>query len=220
MKSIFAIFIIFLGFVAAAAQNEQAPIQEKEFEYKDWTYKNIKTGDDVNLRRFAGGKNLVMVVYYAPWCPNWKHDAPFIQRLYDKYKSSGFDVIAVGEYDPVDAMKANLDSFKISFQSVAESLSRADRQNTLHHQYREAAGDTRKWGSPWYLFIEPANLEKQGDVLLKKASVVNGELMQADTEKFVRAKLGLPAEAAAALSLDEPVEVCEPEKKTTALVKP
>jgi thiol-disulfide isomerase/thioredoxin len=199
MKSIFAIFFILLGFSLVAAQNEQAPIQEKAFEYKDWTYKNINTSDDVNLRRFADGKKLVMVVYYAPWCPNWKHDAPFVQRLYDKYKSSGFEVIAVGEYDKTDAMKKNLDSFKITFPSVAESETLGDRQKTLHYQYRTAIGDTRKWGSPWYVFIEPANLEKQGDVLLKKANVVNGELIEADTEKFVRAKLGLPVEADAAL---------------------
>lgn len=220
MKSIFAVLIIALGFTFAEAQNEQAPILEKEVAYKDWTYKNLKTGDDINLRKFADGKKLVMVVYYAPWCPNWKHDAPLVQRLYEKYKSSGFDVIAVGEYDTVDAMKANLDSLKIAFQSVAESESRADRQKTLHYQYRTAVGDTRKWGSPWYIFLEPANIEKQGDVLAKKASLVNGELIEAEAERFIQSKLGLPQAPAIALAGAKPVEACESESKSAASLKP
>ena len=63
MKSIFAILLIFMGLTFAAAQNEQAPILEKELVYNDWTYKNVKTGDEINLRRFTDGKKLVMVVY-------------------------------------------------------------------------------------------------------------------------------------------------------------
>ena len=219
MKSIFAILLIFMGLTFAAAQNEQAPILEKELVYNDWTNKNVKSGDENNLRRFTDSKKLVKVVYYAHWCPNWKHDAPFVQRLYDKYKGNGFDVIAVGEYDPVDAMKKNLDAFKITFPSGYESELRTDKQKTLHYGYRKATGDTRNWGSPWYIFLEPANLEKQGDVLIKKANVVNGELIEAEGEKFVRAKLGLPA-AAIALSGQKPIETCEPVANTTALVKP
>ena len=218
MKSIFAILLIFMGLTFAAAQNEQAPILEKELVYNDWTYKNVKTGDEINLRRFTDGKKLVMVVYYAPWCPNWKHDAPFVQRLYDKYKGNGFDVIAVGEYDPVHAMKKNLDAFKITFPSVYESELRTDKQKTLHYGYRKATGDTRNWGSPWYIFLEPANLEKQGDVLIKRANVVNGELIEAEAEKFVRAKLGLPV-AAITLSGEKPIDFFEPKSKTTALDK-
>ncbi len=219
MKIIFALAILFISFNFASAQNEQAPIVEREFDYKDWTYKNVRTGEDVNSRDLTRGKKLVMVVYWAPWCPNWKHDAPLVQRLYDKYQANGFSVIGVGEYDPVYAMKASLDNFKITFPSVYESETREARQTTLHANYRKQAGDTRKWGSPWYIFLQPANLESKGDVLTRKANVINGEVIEAEAEKFIREKLGLPATASTALT-DTQIEVCEPEKKPAQLVKP
>ncbi len=153
MKTLLALAITLFSLTFASAQTEQAPLQEKEIKYKDWTYKSIRDDKPVNLREFANKKKLVMVVYFAPWCPNWKHEAPFAQKLYEKYKANGFDVIGVGEYDTVDAMKTNLDTFKITFPVVYESDSKDARQKTLHYDYRNSVGDTRGWGSPWNIFF-------------------------------------------------------------------
>jgi len=221
MKTILALAIVLVSFAFASAQTEQSPITEKEIKYKDWTYKSVSGGKDVNLREFAANKKLVMVVYFAPWCPNWKHEAPFAQKLYEKYKANGFDVIGVGEYDTVAAMKTNLDQFKITFPAVYESDSKDAKQKTLHYDYRKATGDTRGWGSPWNIFLEPSKLSKKGDVLTEKTFVVNGELIEAEAEKFVREKLGLPAEETKTdKTVSKTIEVCEPEKKTATFVKP
>lgn len=220
MKTVF-IFLMFL-FAAAVvpAQSEQSPLVEKEFAYKDWKYKNVKTGDEITLRNLADGKKLLMVVYFAPWCPNWRHDAPIVQRLYDKYRASGLAVVGVGEYDPVDSMRVNLDNLRITFPVVYESQDRAAKQKTPHYEYRKAAGDTRSWGSPWYVFLEPAKLEKKGDVLSRKASVVNGEIIEAEIEKLIREKLGLPAADAAAPGKSGEIKPCEPEARKAASAKP
>lgn len=204
MKILFALIFLFSGFVSIFAQNEQSPIVEKEIAYKNWTYKNVRDGGETDLREFTKGKKLVMVVYFAPWCPNWKYDAPMLQRFYDKYKAKGLDIIAVGEYDPVDAMKTNLDALKVTFPAVYESEVRTEKDKTLHFTYRRSTGDARKWGSPWYIFLEPGKLEKKGDVLVNKTNVVNGEIIAAETEKFIRENLGLPAAATIpAKGLDE-----------------
>lgn len=221
MKTFLALAILLVGFTFTNAQGELAPILEKEVKYKDWTYKNVRDDKQTNLRDFAKSKKLVLVVYFAPWCPNWKNEAPVAQRLYDKYKANGFDVIGVGEYDTVAAMKTNLNDKKITFPVVYESDTKDAKQKTPHYEYRKAAGDTRGWGSPWNIFIAPKNIEKKGDVLLKKAFVVNGELIEAEVEKFIRQNLGLPAEAVKAESgTDKTIEACETEKKITALKKP
>lgn len=222
MKAIFTLVLALLAFSTTFAQNEQSPIVEKEISYKDWTYKNIKTDEDVNLRQFIKGKKLVMVVYYAPWCPNWRHDAPILQKFYDKYKDKGLGIIAVGEYDPVASMKTNLDSLKVPFTAVYESQTRADKQKTLHYEYRKSTGDTRGWGSPWYIFIDPNHIEKKGDVLVKKTSVINGEIIEAEGDRFIRKQLGLPLDAKPAAAAVEvgSVEVCDPVKPTTALKSP
>ena len=221
MKTLSILTILLLSFVFVSAQTEQAPIQEKALNYKNWTYKNVRGDGETSLRDFARGKKLVMVVYFAPWCPNWKHEAPFAQKMYEKYKANGFDVIGVGEYDTIEKMKAHLDTFKLTFPVVYESASTDAKQKTTHYEYRKSVGDTRNWGSPWNIFLEPAVLEKKGDVLLKKAFVVNGELIEPETEKFIREKLGLiPEDKKAQTAENKSIEVCEPEKKIASLKQP
>jgi thiol-disulfide isomerase/thioredoxin len=193
MKRVFcAVIISMFAFVLAHAQNEQSPLVEKEITYKNWTYKDIRSGADVNLRDYTKGKKLTIVVYWAPWCHNWQHDAPMVERLYEKYKDKGLAFIGVGEYGTVDQMKGVLDQFKITFPAVYESQDRAQRQNTLHYQYRQATGDGRSWGSPYYVFLIPSSMEKKGDVLTNKTFVINGEMIESEGEAFIRKQLKLP----------------------------
>ena len=169
MKLLFITALIILSFTFTFAQNEQAPVLEKDLKYKNWTYKSVRDDTQINLRDFAKGKKLVMVVYFAPWCPNWRHEAPFAQKLYEKYKNQGFDVIGISEYDTVDAAKADLVKKSITFPVVYESDSKEAKQKTLHYDYRKELGDTRNWGSPWNVFIARKRSKKDGDILLKKA---------------------------------------------------
>ena len=224
MKSLLFLAILLFGFASAHAQHEYAPLQEKELKYSDWTYKSVSDGTPINLRDFAKDKKLVMVVYLAAWCPNWRNEAPFAQKLYDKYRAQGFEVIGVGEYASVADTKTSLDNLKITFPVVTESDSREAKQKPPHYEYRRKTGDARNWGSPWNIFLEPANLKKDGDVLVKKAFIVNGELIEDQTEKFVRQKLGLPAseekKTETAAAKGKAIEACEPDKKTADFKKP
>jgi thiol-disulfide isomerase/thioredoxin len=205
----------------AFGQNEQSPIVEKEISYKDWTYKSVQTGENVNLRDLTKGKKLTMIVYFAPWCGNWRHDAPMLEKLYEKYKAAGLGIVAVGEYDPVASMKTNLDFMKITFPAVYESENRTEKQNTLHYSYRKSTGDARNWGSPWYIFLIPSTMEKTGDVLTKKTFVINGELIEAEGEPFIRKQLGLTAiDTKGATAEKDKIEVCDPDKKIVDLKKP
>lgn len=216
---------MFGSVLTVSAQHEYAPVQEKEVKYKDWNYKSARDDSSVNLRSFTNGKKLVMVVYFAAWCPNWRLEAPVAQKLYDKYKSQGFDVIGVAEYASVADTKKSLDDLKITFPVVYESEAREAKQKTLHYEYRKTTGDTRGWGSPWNIFLMPANLKSKGDTLTEKTFVVNGEIIEAETETFIRQKLGLPAEitkTTAEVKKDKPIEVCDEskDKKVTSLKKP
>lgn len=222
MKTILLLALLLLSFTSVFAQHEYAPLQEQEIKYKNWTYRDVRDGKDVDLREFAKGKKLVMVVYFAAWCPNWKFEAPVAERFYEKYKQYGFDVVGVGEYASAADTIANLDEKKITFPVVSESDSREAKQKTAHYEYRQKTGDTRNWGSPWNIFLEPASLKKDGDALTKKAFVANGELIEADAEKFIRQKLGLPAEEIkpAAATAEKKIEACEPDKKAATFKKP
>jgi thiol-disulfide isomerase/thioredoxin len=173
----------------AQANHEYAPVEEKTVNYKNWTLSDLQTSKPVSLRSLMHGKKLVMVLYFAPWCPNWRNEAPVAAGLYEKYKSKGFEIIGVGEYASRDDVRAFFGPSGPPYPVVIESESRDDRDKTPHYGYRQLTGDTRKWGSPWNIFLEPGKCSSKGDVLTEKAWVVNGELIEADTDKFINDRL-------------------------------
>lgn len=219
MRFFLILTIITAAVLTVSAQHEYAPVAEKEVNYRDWTYKTVgDASKSINLRDASAGKKLVLVVYFAPWCPNWRLQAPIVEKFYEKYKGSGLEIIAVGEYASVAEMKASIDQFKITFPVVYESDSQAARLTTEHYKYRQLTGDHRKWGSPWSIFLVPSKLKSKGETLTERAHTANGELIEAEAEAFIREKLGLPKESPKSnVSSAKSPEVCEPE---IALKKP
>jgi len=185
--------------------HEWAPLLEQKFDYKDWTFKSLKDGTPVSLRELAKGKKLVMVVYFAPWCGNWKAEAPTVWRLYEKYKAEGFEVVAVSEYASAEDSRKYFESQGgAPFPVVVESETSDAKEKTTHYAYRKSVGDPRNWGSPFNIFLEPSKLNKTGEVLTGRAWVVGGELIEKDVERFIRERLGLSEQSAAEPCSDEP----------------
>ena len=189
MSRLFAAVILVVSTFALGAYaqdgHEFSPVVEKTVNYKNWTLNDLKDNKPVDLRAAVAGKKLVMVVYFAPWCGNWRNEAPVAARLYEKYKDQGFAVIGVSEYGSRDDVKKFFEPTGSPYPVVSESETKDERDKTPHYGYRQLTGDTRKWGSPWNIFLEPATLSKTGDVLTEKAWVVNGELIEADIDKFI-----------------------------------
>ena len=150
---------------------------------------------DEDLRKVIAGKKLVMIVYFAPWCGNWKNEAPLAAKLYEKYKAQGFQVIGVSEYAAAQDTFAYFGLKDPPYPVFVESESREDKQKTPHYGYRQLTGDTRNWGSPWNIFLEPDKVNKDGEVLTEKAWVVNGELIEEEVDKFIASKLGATSAA-------------------------
>ena len=86
----------------AQGNHEYSPLQEKTVNYKSWTLNDLVSNKPIDLRSLMQGKKLVMVLYFAPWCPNWRNEAPVAASLYDKYKSQGFEVVGVNEKNSGD----------------------------------------------------------------------------------------------------------------------
>lgn len=196
LSLVFSIIFVLTTVAAAGTSDthEYAPIQEKKINYKDWTFKRMGTGEPVNLRAWTKGKKLVLVVYLAPWCNNWKLEAPVVERLYNKYKAQGFDVIGVSNYGTERDQQIHFKDKTPPYTVVIESDTREARDQTTHYAYRQLTGDARKWGSPYNIFLMPSKLRDDGDVLTEKAWITNGELIEEEAEKFIRKRLGLKEE--------------------------
>ena len=192
MKKLSIIILALLIFsLAAYAQggHEYSPLVEKTVDYKEWSLPDLKTDKPVELRSLMKGKKLVMIVYFAPWCRNWKFEAPVAAKLYDKYKEQGFQVIGVSEYGTKDEVRTFFGEAGAPYPVVVESEGRDVRDKTAHYGYRQLTGDTRNWGSPWNIFLEPEKVNKKGEVLTEKAWVVNGELVEEEVDKFIASKV-------------------------------
>ena len=192
MKKIFVLLFALLltpALSRAQAGHEYSPLVEKTVNYKNWALPNLTTDKANDLRELIAGKKLVMIVYFAPWCGNWRNEAPIAAKLYEKYKSQGFQVIGISEYASKADVKAYFGEAGPSFPIVTESETRDDKQKTAHYGYRQLTGDTRNWGSPWNIFLEPSKVNATGDVLTEKAFVVNGELIEDEVDKFIASKV-------------------------------
>lgn len=194
MKKLSITILALLTFaISAYAQHEYAPLEEKTVNYKNWSLPHMTSDEPQDLRTLMKGKKLVMVVYFAPWCRNWRFEMPVAVKLYEKYKDKGFEVIGVSEYAPRTEVFSHFGAAGAPFPIYSESESREDRDKTLHYTYRQLTGDTRNWGSPWNIFLEPDKVKPKGDILTEKAWVVNGELIEDEVDKFIASKVQAPS---------------------------
>ena len=156
-KLLLLAFALFLLPIAVQAQDghEYSPLVEKTVNYKNWALPGLTTNKPEDLRALVAGKKLVMVVYFAPWCRNWRFEAPIAAKLYEKYKAQGFQVIGVSEYASRDEVKLFFGEAGPPYPVVTESESRDDRQKTAPYGSRQSTGDSGNWGSPWSIFLEP-----------------------------------------------------------------
>ena len=205
-KLLFAVSILAVAILPSVARaqegHEYSPLIETTVNYKNWTLPSLTADKTEDLRQLMAGKKLVMIVYFAPWCRNWRYEAPIAAKLYEKYKAQGFQVIGVSEYGTKDDVRNYFGKDGPPYPVVTESESRDDRMKTAHYAYRQLTGDKRNWGSPWNIFLEPAKVNATGDVLTEKAWVVNGELIEDEVDKFIASKVGATTAAV--------IEPCKP----------
>src|SRR5215217_2913819 len=198
-KLLFALSILALAIspstARAQAGHEYSPLAEQTVNYKNWSLPSLTADKSEDLRTLMVGKKLVMIVYFAPWCGNWRNEAPIAAKLYDKYKAQGFQVIGVSEYAMKDEVRSYFGKDGPPYPIVTESESREDKQKTAHYGYRQLTGDKRNWGSPWNIFLEPDKVSASGDVLVEKAWIVNGELIEEEVDKFIASKVGATSAA-------------------------
>ena len=125
-------FAISPSVARAQASHEYSPLTEQTVNYKNWTLPSLTADKQEELRKLVEGKKLVMIVYFAPWCGNWRNEAPIAAKLYEKYKAQGFQVVGVSEYATRDDVKNFFGNDGPPYPVVTESESREDKQKTAH----------------------------------------------------------------------------------------
>jgi glutathione peroxidase-family protein len=175
---------------AVSSDPEPAPIIERKLDYYDFTYRT-PDGQPFNLREFSADKKLVIVAYVAGWCENSNRNGHILKGLHDKYAARGLGVVVVAEYSDAQEIHAHIDRVGIDYPLVSEETSRDRRKKSLHYKYRHQVGDKRKWGTPFYVFIDRADIQpsQPGSPLARRVFTVSGEMVEQDADNFVGTRL-------------------------------
>lgn len=80
---------------------------------------NTPAGKAIKLSDYAGKGKVVLVDFWASWCPPCRKDMPFIVSLYEKYKGQGLEIVGVSLDDKKEAWtgfikKANMTWIQMS----------------------------------------------------------------------------------------------------------
>ncbi len=134
---------------AAATVASQAPAP-------DFT---LRSADGHNLRLQEQRGQVVLVNFWASWCGPCKQEMPHLNRLYDKYRASGFVLLGVNiDDDPraatataarmglrfpvlLDADKAVSRLYDLGSMPATVLIDRDGRVRYLHRGYRDGVED-------------------------------------------------------------------------------
>lgn len=169
---------------------EPAPIVERKLDFYDFNFKTAE-GGPFSLRDYANGKRIVIVGFVAGWCGNSNRNGHVLKRLYDKYHERGLGAVVVTEYSDADEVRIHINRIGIDYPVVTETTSRDDRKDSRHYKYRHAAGDKRKWGTPFYVILDARDIEALAPKapLARHVFTVSGEIVEPEAEAFIEQRL-------------------------------
>lgn len=167
---------------------EYAPIVERQMDFQEFRLKTPE-GNDFDLRNYAADKKLLIVGFVAGWCKNSNQNGHIVKALYDKYKTRGLGVVIVSEYSTPDEITTHIGRIGIDYPIVVETTKLDERKKSSHYHYRRALKDKRKWGTPFYVIVERANIEPAGSIFARRVHTVSGEIVQAEAEAFIEQRL-------------------------------
>ncbi len=100
--------------VAADASRQKADITLTDLGGMKWNLKSLK------------GK-VVLVNFWATWCPPCRKEMPDLQALYDRFKSQGFVILAISD-EEAKVVKPFLAERKISYPVLLDADSKVTKQ--------------------------------------------------------------------------------------------
>jgi cytochrome c biogenesis protein CcmG/thiol:disulfide interchange protein DsbE len=96
----------------------------------DFALKNL-TGKTVRLSDFRG-KKVVLINFWATWCPPCRLEMPTMQQIYSDYKDRGFEILAINiEPDATDEIRQFMKELRLTFPVLLDSDMKVTRQYRL-----------------------------------------------------------------------------------------
>lgn len=137
-----------LGFVAWAmsssgpVSSSSGPASDGGIDFQATTL----DGDRVSLSAYRG--QVVMLNFWATWCPPCRAEMPTIQAAYDAHQQDGFMVLAVNNAESPAQIRPFADAFGLNFPIVLDQSAQLQRSFAIQGYptsiFVDAAGEIYK----------------------------------------------------------------------------
>lgn len=78
----------------------------------------LLTGENMQLSDYRG--EVVMLNFWATWCPPCRAEMPTIQDAYEQYHDEGFTVLAINNAEPISLVQPFRDAMRLEFPIVMD----------------------------------------------------------------------------------------------------
>jgi peroxiredoxin len=114
----------------AMARSQRPPSPQAGFAAPDFTLDKLD-GETVSLADLRG--QVVLVNFWATWCPPCRAEMPAIQQMYERYRDQGFTVLAVDMQETDAQVAAFVDEMGLTFPILM------DRDGSVSARYQVKA---------------------------------------------------------------------------------
>lgn len=101
------ILLIYAGCSPSNNNNKSANI------YLEKTWIETIDGDTIKLKNLTG--KVVLLDFWATWCPPCRASIPFLVNMYNKYEKDGFIVIGVNVNENFEQMKGFIERENVTY---------------------------------------------------------------------------------------------------------
>lgn len=126
MGTILFLFFIWGAFSLLVPRSSDLRLQPG-MEAPDFALQTLD-GQEISLSSLRG--KAVLINFWASWCTPCREEMPDIQRLYEKHRENGFEVLAVNLSEPLVTARSFLDKVEVTFPILR------DQQNQTERLYR------------------------------------------------------------------------------------
>ncbi len=100
--------------------------------YIDFTMNDVD-GQEVSLSELIGNQELLMIDFWAAWCPDCREENPNIVAVYNDFKDKGFDIISVSLDTDKNAWTKAIASDNLSWKNHVSELKGWDCSATTEY---------------------------------------------------------------------------------------
>lgn len=106
------VFLVLGALLSVTLLFSQQGRRPKTFVAPDFSVVTLD-GESLNLQQFRG--SIVLVNFWATWCPPCREELPSLERLYRKLRPQGLSLVAISVDERPEPVRALLRTYEVSF---------------------------------------------------------------------------------------------------------